>query len=82
MVTASVYWIGTGILLALVITTSGVPSAHYSTSAWVAVAEQALLGTASTTLLWNWGLNRVPASQAGMFVNLEPLVGDRIQLPD
>ena len=33
------------------------------------------LATASTTLLWNWGLKRVPASQAGIFVNLEPLVG-------
>jgi drug/metabolite transporter (DMT)-like permease len=75
MVTASMYWIGTAILAAVVITTSGVPSAHYSTSAWVAVAEQGLLVTASTTVLWNWGLKRVPASQAGIFVNLEPLVG-------
>ena len=75
MVTAFVYWIGTVILAAVVITTSGVPSAHYSTSAWVAVAEQGLFATASTTVLWNWGLKRVSASQAGIFVNLEPLVG-------
>ncbi|MFZ1139241.1 MAG: EamA family transporter [Candidatus Sulfotelmatobacter sp.] len=75
MVTAFVYWIGTVILAAVVITTSGVPSAHYSTRAWVAVGEQGLLATASTTVLWNWGLKRVPASQAGIFVNLEPLVG-------
>jgi hypothetical protein len=40
MVTASVYWIGTLILAAVVIITSGVPSLHYSTSAWIAVAEQ------------------------------------------
>ena len=59
----------------VVIATSGVPSTHYSTSAWVAVAEQGLFATASTTVLWNWGLKRVPASQAGIFVNLEPLVG-------
>jgi drug/metabolite transporter (DMT)-like permease len=57
------------------VTTFGVPSLRYSTRAWVAVAEQGLLATASTTLLWNWGLKRVPASQAGIFVNLEPLVG-------
>jgi hypothetical protein len=25
--------------------------------------------------LWNWGPKRVPASQAGIFVDLEPLVG-------
>jgi drug/metabolite transporter (DMT)-like permease len=25
--------------------------------------------------LWNWGIERVPASQAGVFLNLEPVVG-------
>ena len=75
MVTAAVYWIGTLLLAAAVATTSGVPSLHYSDRAWLAVAEQGLLATASTTALWNWGLKRVPASQAGIFVNLEPLVG-------
>jgi drug/metabolite transporter (DMT)-like permease len=75
MVTASVYWIGAILLAAVVVTTSGIPSLHYSTRAWVAVAEQGLFATASTTALWNWGLKRVAASQAGIFVNLEPLVG-------
>lgn len=75
MVTAFVSWIGTLILTAVVITTSGVPSLHYSKPVWVAVAEQGLLATASTTVLWNWGLKRVPTLQAGIFVNLEPLVG-------
>jgi drug/metabolite transporter (DMT)-like permease len=75
VVTVYVYWIGTAILAFLVFTTSGVPSAHYSSRAWVAVAEQGFLVTAAATVLWNWGLQRVPASQAGIFVNLEPLVG-------
>ncbi len=75
MVTAFVYWIGTGILATVVVGTLGVPSFHYSRRAWLAVAEQGLLATAVTTLLWNWGLKRVPASRAGIFVNLEPLVG-------
>jgi drug/metabolite transporter (DMT)-like permease len=75
MVTMFIYWIGTVLLAAVVITTSGVPSVHYSTRAWIAVVEQGLFATASTTVLWNWGLKRVPASQAGIFVNLEPLVG-------
>jgi len=47
----------------------------YSSGAGIAVAEQGLFATATTTVLWNWGLKRVPASQAGIFVNLEPLVG-------
>jgi len=75
MVTAFVFWIGAVILAAVVMTTAAVPSLHYSTRVWVAVAEQGLLATASTTVLWNWGLKQVPASQAGIFVNLEPLVG-------
>jgi drug/metabolite transporter (DMT)-like permease len=74
-VTGFVYWLGTLLLVAVVVTTSGIPSLHYSPRVWVAVAEQGLLATASTTFLWNWGLKRVPASQAGIFVNLEPLVG-------
>jgi drug/metabolite transporter (DMT)-like permease len=77
IVTACVYWIGTIFLAPLVViaSASGVPSVHYSTRTWVAVAEQGLLATAATTLLWNWGLQRLSASQAGIFVNLEPLVG-------
>lgn len=76
MVTACVFWIGTILLAIVVMTTSGgVPSLHYSTRAWIAVAEQGLFATASTTALWNWGLKQVPASEAGVFVNLEPLVG-------
>src|ERR1035438_1367184 len=75
MVTAFVYWIGTMMLAVVVTTASGLPSVHYSSRAWVAVAEQGLLATATTAVLWNWGLKRVPESQAGIFINLEPLVG-------
>ncbi|MFZ0860283.1 MAG: EamA family transporter [Candidatus Sulfotelmatobacter sp.] len=75
VVTASVLWIGTVLLAVVIMTASGVPSLHYSTRAWIAVAEQGLFATAGATVLWNWGLHRVPASHAGIFVNLEPLVG-------
>ena len=75
MVTAIVFWVGTVQLAAVVMVTSGVPSLRYSSRAWIAVAEQGLFATTTTTVLWNWGLKRVPASQAGIFVNLEPLVG-------
>ncbi len=34
-----------------------------------------VLCTATTTLLWNWGLTQVPASQAGVLLNMEPLMG-------
>ncbi len=42
------------------------------------VASVVVLGvgcTAGTYLLWNWGLARVPASRAGVYLNIEPLVG-------
>ena len=46
----------------------GLPPVHgVSLKAWAAPA--------STTLLWNWGMTRVPASQAGVLLNMEPLMG-------
>ena len=48
------------------------PFAHVSMSAWAALAASGLLCTATTTLLWNWGIHHVPASRAGVFLNIEP----------
>jgi drug/metabolite transporter (DMT)-like permease len=55
---------------------SGMPPVHgISLRAWGALAASGVLCTAATTLLWNWGLTQVPASQAGVFLNLEPMMG-------
>ena len=51
------------------------PFAHVSMTAWVALAISGLLCTATTTLLWNWGIHHVPASRAGVFLNIEPAMG-------
>ena len=51
------------------------PFAQVSMKAWLALAASGLLCTATTTLLWNWGMTQVPASQAGVLLNLEPLMG-------
>ncbi len=51
------------------------PFAHVSVTAWVALAISGLLCTATTTLLWNWGIHHVPASRAGVFLNIEPALG-------
>lgn len=66
---------GTVMLAAWVFTVDGPPPVHISRTAWLALAASGLLCTASTTLLWNWGLTRVPASRAGVFLNLEPMIG-------
>ena len=46
-----------------------------SPKAWMALAASGLFCTATTTTLWNWGLSHVPASRAGVFLNLEPVIG-------
>ena len=51
------------------------PIAHISLKAWAALAISGLLCTATTTLLWNWGIHHVPASRAGVFLNIEPALG-------
>ena len=51
------------------------PFAHISVTAWVALAISGLACTATTTLLWNWGIHHVPASRAGVFLNIEPALG-------
>jgi drug/metabolite transporter (DMT)-like permease len=51
------------------------PVAGVSLKAWLALAASGVLCTATTTLLWNWGMTQVPASQAGVLLNMEPLMG-------
>jgi drug/metabolite transporter (DMT)-like permease len=51
------------------------PFAHISLTAWIALAVSGVFCTATTTLLWNWGIHHVPASRAGVFLNIEPALG-------
>jgi drug/metabolite transporter (DMT)-like permease len=51
------------------------PFAQVSMKAWMALGASGLLCTATTTLLWNWGIHHVPASRAGVFLNIEPALG-------
>ncbi len=73
--TAYVYFIGFVALAGWVFSRAGLPPTHLSWKAWGAVAAMGVLCTATTTLLWNWALHKVPASRSGIFLNLEPLVG-------
>lgn len=67
---------GTAMLLPWVLLRNGIPPvAHVSLRAWGALAASGLLCTAITTMLWNYGLTQIPASMAGVFLNLEPLTG-------
>jgi drug/metabolite transporter (DMT)-like permease len=51
------------------------PFARLSATAWIASALAGVLCTALTTFLWNWGIHHVPASRAGVFLNIEPALG-------
>ena len=76
VVTAYGLLLGTVMLAVIVPVLFGVPPVHgVSWKAWGALAASGVLCTATTTLLWNWGLTQVPASQAGVLLNMEPLVG-------
>ena len=81
-ITVSAYGIAAGTAMLLILVPilyrepfGPAPIAHISTRAWLALAASGVLCTAATTLLWNWGLTQVPASQAGVLLNMEPLIG-------
>jgi drug/metabolite transporter (DMT)-like permease len=76
VVTAYGLAIGTLMLMVWVPVRYGMPPvAGVSLKAWLALAGSGVLCTATTTLLWNWGMTQVPASQAGVLLNMEPLIG-------
>ena len=76
-VSASAYVMtaGTPMLAIWVFAGEGALPVRLSALTWTSVAAMGLLATTVTTYLWNWGLSQVPASQAGVFINLEPVVG-------
>jgi drug/metabolite transporter (DMT)-like permease len=67
---------GTAMLVGWVVTVDGPPPMMaVSVTAWLALGASGILCTAATTLLWNWGMHHVPASRAGVFLNIEPALG-------
>jgi drug/metabolite transporter (DMT)-like permease len=76
VVTAYGLLMGTAMLMVWVPVRYGMPPVvGVSLKAWLALAGSGVLCTATTTLLWNWGMTQVPASQAGVLLNMEPLMG-------
>lgn len=76
--TVTVYTIlvGTAMLAVWVVLLDGPPPIRgISTQVWLACAAGGLLCTSAATFLWNWGIHQVPASRAGVFLNLEPAIG-------
>jgi drug/metabolite transporter (DMT)-like permease len=75
-VTAFVLLSGTLMLTIWVVLRNGLPPVHnVSSRAWMALLGSGLLCNTSAMFLWNWGIARVPASRAGVFLNIEPALG-------
>lgn len=67
---------GTIMIVVWVVLRDGPPPIHrISMKAWLALAASGLLCNAAAMLLWNTGIHRVPASRAGVFLNIEPALG-------
>jgi drug/metabolite transporter (DMT)-like permease len=67
---------GTIMLVVWVVLRDGPPPIHgISIKAWLALAASGLLCNTAAMLLWNTGIHRVPASRAGVFLNIEPALG-------
>jgi drug/metabolite transporter (DMT)-like permease len=67
---------GTLMLALWIIPTDGLPPIHgLHLNVWIACAAGGMLCTSASTFLWNWGIHHVPASRAGVFLNIEPALG-------
>lgn len=53
----------------------GLPPVAMSGAAWIGIAGQGLLATALATAAWQYGSSRVGSASAGVFINIEPLMG-------
>jgi drug/metabolite transporter (DMT)-like permease len=56
----------------------GVPALHAPPAAWAAIAGQGLVSTLISTAAWQYGSVRVGSATAGVFINVEPLVGSAL----
>ncbi|MGC2163338.1 MAG: DMT family transporter [Silvibacterium sp.] len=75
-ITAYTIFAGTLMLALWIIPVDGPPPIHgLSAMVWISCAAGGLLCTSAATFLWNWGIHHVPASRAGVFLNIEPALG-------
>lgn len=53
----------------------GAPKLDLSAPVWIAVVAQGVLATLLATAAWQYGASKVGAASAGVFINIEPLIG-------
>ena len=63
------------VLAAVVTALHGPPTLALSPSAWIGIVGQGLFSTVVATLCWQVGAPKVSTAAAGVFINVEPVVG-------
>jgi drug/metabolite transporter (DMT)-like permease len=62
-------------ILPIALALHGAPSLKAGAAAWGGILGQALFSTLLATAAWQYGSSRVGGATAGVFINLEPLLG-------
>ena len=62
-------------ILPVALVLHGAPKLEVSPLAWAGVAGQGLFSTLLATAAWQYGATRVGSATAGVFINIEPLLG-------
>jgi len=63
------------VLAPVVLLMHGPPELDLSPVAWTAIIAQGGLSTLFATAAWQYGLSRVGSASAGVFINIEPMMG-------
>ena len=62
-------------ILPVALVMDGAPKLDLSPAAWAATVGQGLLSTFLATAAWQYGSTRVSSASAGVFINVEPVMG-------
>ena len=62
-------------ILPIALAMHGLPRLDLSGAAWAGIVGQGVLSTLVATAAWQFGSARVGAASAGVFINIEPLMG-------
>ncbi|WP_210357200.1 DMT family transporter [Sphingomonas beigongshangi] len=62
-------------ILPIAVAMHGMPRLDIGAVAWAGIIGQGLLSTMLATAAWQYGASRVGSASAGVFINIEPLIG-------
>ncbi len=62
-------------ILPIALATHGAPKLNLSPAAWAGIVGQGVFPTFLATVAWQFGSARVGSAAAGVFINVEPLIG-------